>query len=1794
MSDQKKDKSMPGMFPQSGGAVRDAIPTADEGDALLDMLFDDAPRDGESSPGAAGQPAAPQPIRTPVPPPLPPTRPPPPPDEVHDRPTPDGPIAQVVTPPGWATPSPRVTAPTMPEPDMEEVATRAFSAPIPDYDDLESGPGVAAAPRAAAAPVVAAAEPDDDELEDRTIIASGAVEVEEAVVEAIAYADEELAESAPEVAEANLEDLMAEPEIQADEPAAAAVSVGVSVAARLPLPGMADEEDAPLVLAKTPGMREAFSSRAEWLRAEAGQQADKSVRARMLLTVSELYAQVGDDGLAAEAAHEAYQLAPNLPLAIRQHRAMLMRAGDFVHAAEVMEPEVRHMPTAEGRVHAAWLAAEVARLVQRDDVQAKRRVDQALRALPADPRASVQKFAEAAAALPEPAALTKVRPSDPEGLAALGAAFGMVASLRGLPPARTQAEPRHVVEAVLNLKHAITSGDPSALVTHAAHLRAATFSGAAGWLSAALTAARNETRSEAMAALNDAAEGSAGALARRALAALAVELGEAVDPRDQQAFSPTDQIALAALDAARQDPGGRAARDMLANIVDGAGAAASGTAAADDVSLLSGPVLAALSPRGEQRLSRLRFVQAGAPAVRAAALLGRVLGSVDGVSAEQREALDAALTELVQHDGPARPEWAALVRALGLELDIDSGTTERVAEAIATWGADGERGADSAGMLAAALLAELSGDTERARATYAEVHKDDSSCEAVARAAEGSADEEAFARTLRDHAEPLPAGLGKAVLLTECAIRYTLLAQASDDEKRAADLHEEADLAAKAAAETAPGLPIALHLGEIGARGRSDQQSLIEWLRFRREASDDPVERAHDLTREALLVSDGENQTASALLEEALRARPADFGLRDLYERLSPEPTADRAPWREARASEQTGSEAARLAVEAALEYERAGDLDSAARAAKMAEGLGEKQIAPIAAYRFALAGFGTAEIVDSLLPEARGTDDAALRLEIYERLAELDERGRGDTASGLLFRRTILEENPSHLRTLRRVASALMSGGRDDELEPIVMELARNLEGGEAAAYAALAARLRQRIRWEDTAEPVAIAFSQDPRPLWSIRQMDAHARAVGDMAVAAQCDRLLLALTDRPSEQATLSLRAAQALRSVGDNAAAQELLSAAVELVPEHVVARIELSSVLEAQGDPAAAAAQLEAASEVIQTPAWRQELDLAAALLWQDKVGDVGRARAALERVAVADPNNVEVFERLRQIYVQKGERAELAELLSRRLEAIQDPGERVEMEVMRGRALAEVGDGEAAKRALAAALDANPDHVEALGTFAELCFDDGDYEGAEQALIRLARLTSEPDKQIDIYFRLGKLYDELLPNEERAELAYQEILKRRPGDQAAREKLVSLFRRAGQMSRAVEEQNALMNAAESPEDKCHRTIELAEIMEEMGELKKAESTLVVARKSFPKSDTALRALVKFYQRTGQGPAGAVLLDRAVADARRALGTGRFETFLFETLATAAELRGRTDAAAAARAAVAAIEGNEVDISGAGMRAGDASLDELLAPEVMTPAFRELLLRTGEMLDLAFPYDLDGVRATPPPPPVASIGEEVRAFAGAYGLPQIQVLVSNVLGSICIPARAHPPTIVMGLSLAQQPPSAERSFLIHRAMKVLSANAAVFARTAPIDLWPLLAAYLRVFQPQFSPQGVDAGRFSEAYGRLSKALPPGLGVDVGTLAADVIGSIGNRASTLNSAINGWGSRAGLLAVGDVNVALTSIAWAGGNANGPPPAGKDRLTWIGRNAEARDIVIFSVSDGYVDARARLGAG
>jgi hypothetical protein len=372
----------------------------------------------------------------------------------------------------------------------------------------------------------------------------------------------------------------------------------------------------------------------------------------------------------------------------------------------------------------------------------------------------------------------------------------------------------------------------------------------------------------------------------------------------------------------------------------------------------------------------------------------------------------------------------------------------------------------------------------------------------------------------------------------------------------------------------------------------------------------------------------------------------------------------------------------------------------------------------------------------------------------------------------------------------------------------------------------------------------------------------------------------------------------------------------------------------------------------------------------------------------------------------------------------------------------------------------------------------------------------------------------------------------------------------------------------------------------------VGDRKKAEGTFERARREWQHDGVVLRAVAQFHERHGEARALQILLERAVTDARRALATGRFDAGLFETIGTVADLRGASDAALVAQATLAALKGEETAIVGAGPLAGEPRLDEVLAPDLLSGAFRALLKKTGDMLDAAYPFDLRSVRATPLPAASGAFIDFVRQLAESFAIRGLEVLASPVLGPVCVPVGSDPPALVFGQALLDSTDDAARYFLMMRSLKILQTRATALSRTAPIELWPVLAAYLGQFTPSFSPQGVDAKKLAEAQQRFKNLQRRRPDDDVPVLALEVISAIGNRASQVATALHQWGNRTGLLALGDPTAALRGLAFVAGQAGGPPPEGSERIKWIVRNPEARDLATFSVSDAYAEARKRVG--
>ncbi len=236
--------------------------------------------------------------------------------------------------------------------------------------------------------------------------------------------------------------------------------------------------------------------------------------------------------------------------------------------------------------------------------------------------------------------------------------------------------------------------------------------------------------------------------------------------------------------------------------------------------------------------------------------------------------------------------------------------------------------------------------------------------------------------------------------------------------------------------------------------------------------------------------------------------------------------------------------------------------------------------------------------------------------------------------------------------------------------------------------------------------------------------------------------------------------------------------------------------------------------------------------------------------------------------------------------------------------------------------------------------------------------------------------------------------------------------------------------------------------------------------------------------------------------------------------------------------------------------------------------------------------LFFPLDPRAIRATPLPPTAGPIYNVAQAIASGMQIPGLQVFVSPTIGPTCIPVSSSPPTIVMGEQLLNAPNTLARTFLIVRALKLVQAHASALLRVPPNDLPVLIAGWLQVFNPSWVPQGLNPQALAEAVRRIQAVLPRRNDADVGLIALEVAGSLGNQASALGPGALAWADRTGLLAVGDMSAALDGIAWVMGLPNGAPKGPAERAAWIGRVPEAKELFVYSVSDSYAEARMRAG--
>ena len=986
-----------------------------------------------------------------------------------------------------------------------------------------------------------------------------------------------------------------------------------------------------------------------------------------------------------------------------------------------------------------------------------------------------------------------------------------------------------------------------------------------------------------------------------------------------------------------------------------------------------------------------------------------------------------------------------------------------------------------------------------------------------------------------------------------------------------------------------PDLTILMSLGEDLARNSGNCTAAVNWLSKRAELADDASESALLAAQEALLLMETDVLSAETCAIRAIEFAPEDATLRVLRDRVAVD--ANSGEWRGQSEIEVTNKSGIDYLCQAAARSAWLGEWGVANEAVLMLTQSETPSIAELWAEQAAAGGQRNPKLFESLFSKARTeTDSNALR-ELYERLASVDPNAGTDGNSDLWLN-AIIEREPGNLAALRGLERSAIRRGRWQELATIAEKLMQQLDRNEALGYSWLASSLHTYTgNWPNGEHLVEWAARQQPTPLWALRRQLTFALAKGDWVTVSSIQSRLAERPSYAGDATALILRTAESAKQQQHWDEALTRLKAALEITPDHVVALSLLAAWQLQRGELSSAADGFEQLAQACADPGHKESALSRASELWTS-VGDGSRAEFALEQLLTINPRNAAATERLSHIYRSSSAYDRLAALIERQLEYTQDVVERAHLQVERARCLLSLDLTIAADKALEPALHAFPDNIDALEVKADIAVAVDDRHEAEFTYTRLIQLATEPRKQAELYRKLGALYEHSKEQADAAETAYQRLLQIIPSDNGALAALVRLCIARGDTTEAIRLQTELVDSTENAQDQRVRLIELSKIYE-TGALdrRRAEEILEKARRKWQNDSGLLRAFAEFYQRTADSAALQVLLERSTTEARRALHTGRFEVAFFEVLATVAALRDQQESAQVAEAVANALRGAPTELPGVGLVAADTRFDEVLAPELLNLPLRAMLQRTGWALDAASPYDLRTLQIVALSDTDPMLFDHVQELASHFDLTGLSIWVSPAIGPVCIPVQSRPPVLVVGGKLLETKQQNLQDFLLIRAMKTLQTHTACLARAAAVDLWPLLAAYLGVFLPDWQPAGVDARRLEDTKQTVRNALGSAFAHDTSALAQDVVVALGNRASQVGEAVNEWGSRTALMALGDPANALEALALGSSTVALPKGGVQERVKWINRHPEVRNLTIFAVSDGFLQLHSQL---
>lgn len=257
-------------------------------------------------------------------------------------------------------------------------------------------------------------------------------------------------------------------------------------------------------------------------------------------------------------------------------------------------------------------------------------------------------------------------------------------------------------------------------------------------------------------------------------------------------------------------------------------------------------------------------------------------------------------------------------------------------------------------------------------------------------------------------------------------------------------------------------------------------------------------------------------------------------------------------------------------------------------------------------------------------------------------------------------------------------------------------------------------------------------------------------------------------------------------------------------------------------------------------------------------LWEEKLNNVDKALEIYQRILDQNPNYLPAIRNLSKLYIKADRWADTIRVNEMEAQLVNDQKQVISLLHRNGEIFEEkLNDKDQAIETYKKVLALAPNYLPALQSLGRLYFIKGRWEDLISMYRQEIEVTQNELQQITLLYKIGELYEEKLVQEDKAIVAYQEVLRIQSGNFPALKALIRIFTNKRDWENLLECLEKEAAALEDAQQKAMSLLRTAEIWEaHLNHPDKAVDTLQRILQLCPDHPAALRSLVRLYTQSG--------------------------------------------------------------------------------------------------------------------------------------------------------------------------------------------------------------------------------------------------------------------------------------------------------------------------------------------------